>query len=130
MAFVMGWMRGSIRFGSSLALFALALQLTLSFGHIHAEDFAPAFDIHATMDVDHDGGNPAEHDHHGPGHDDCAICATTALLATLVIPPPPALDLPATYSFAFLDEAIVRDWIGAAPRLFQARAPPLAYSSR
>ena len=126
MAFVMGWMRGSIRFGSSLALFALALQLTLSFGHVHAEDFAPAAGIQATVDADHDAGNPAEPDHHGRSHDDCAICATTALLATLVIPPPPALDLPATYSFAFLDEAIVRDWIGAAPRLFQARAPPLA----
>ena len=126
MAFVMGWVRGSIRFGSWLALSALAIQLVLSFGHIHAEDFAPAADIQAAVDADHDAGNPAEPDHHGLGHDDCAICATTALLATLVIPPPPALDLPATYSFAFLDEAIACRWIGAAPRLFQARAPPLA----
>jgi len=126
MAFVMAWVRGSIRFGSWLALFALAFQLTLSFGHIHTEDFAPAAGIQATVDADYDGGNPAEPDHHGLGHDDCPICATTALLATLVIPLPPALDVPATHSFAFLDETDARQWLGAAPRLFQARAPPHA----
>jgi hypothetical protein len=126
MAFGMPWMRRSIRLGSWLALLALAFQLTLSFGHIHTEDFAPAADIHATVDADHDGGNPAKPDHHGLGHDDCAICATTALLATLVIPLPPAFDLPATLSFAFLDETDARQWLGAAPRLFQARAPPRA----
>ena len=126
MAFVMGWMRRSSRFGSLLALFALAFQLTLSFGHIHAEDFAPEAGMRATVDADHDAGNPAEPDHHGLGHDDCAICATSGLLATLVIPPPPALDLPATPTFTFFEEAIARLWIGAVPRPFQARAPPRA----
>ena len=126
MAFVMGWMRRSIRFGSSLALLALAFQLTLSFGHIHAEDFAPAARSQATVNADHDAGNPAEPDHHGLGHNDCAICATIALLATLVISPPPALTLPATLSFAFLDVADTRQQIGAPTRLFQARAPPHA----
>lgn len=126
LALVIGWMRGSIRFGSWLALSALVLQLGVSFGHVHAEDFAPTVGIQATVDAHHDAGNPAKPDHHGPGHDDCAICATTALLTTLVVPPPPTLNLPATYSFAFLDEVIVPDWIGTAPRLFQARAPPQA----
>jgi hypothetical protein len=122
----MGWMRGSIRVGRWLALLALAFQLTLSFGHIHAEDFARTAAIQTTVDANHGGGNPAQPDHHGLDHDDCPICATSALLATLVIPPPPALDLPITLSFTFFDGTIVRQWLGAAPRLFQARAPPRA----
>ena len=122
----MAWFRRSIRIGLWLALSALALQLAVSFGHIHAEDFAPAAGSHATADADHDGGSPAEPDHHGLDHDGCAICATTAMLATLVVPLPPSLDFPATLRFPFFDEAITCRWIGAAPRLFQARAPPLA----
>ena len=35
----MHWIRKNSRFGSWAAVFALALQLVLSFGHIHAEDF-------------------------------------------------------------------------------------------
>jgi hypothetical protein len=126
MAIVMGWVRRSIRVGSWLALFALALQFTLSFGHIHAEDFAPAAGIQITLDSDHDAGTPADPDHHGLGHDDCPICATAALLATLVIPSPPALDAPATYSSVVPDEAITLQWVGKPSRLFQARAPPHA----
>jgi len=126
MAFDMGWVRRSIRVGSWLALFALALQFTLSLGHIHAEDFAPAAGIQVTVDSDRGAGNPAEPDHHGLGHDVCPICATTALLATLMIPLPLALEAPATHSFSFLDEAIALQWVGKPSRLFQARAPPHA----
>ena len=35
----MHWVRSNRRFGSWAALFALAIQLVLSFGHIHLEDF-------------------------------------------------------------------------------------------
>src|ERR1035438_7074259 len=112
MAFVMGWVRRSIRVGSWLALFALALQYTLSLGQIHAEDFAQAAGHQVTVDSDHGAGNPAEPDHRGLSHDDCPICATTALLATLVIPSPPLLDTPATYSFVVPDEAITLQWVG------------------
>ena len=34
----MYWVRSNRRFGSWAALFALAIQLVLSFGHIHIED--------------------------------------------------------------------------------------------
>jgi hypothetical protein len=33
----MKWFRGKIRRGTSLALLALAINLTLSFGHIHLD---------------------------------------------------------------------------------------------
>src|SRR5215472_13233042 len=37
---VMRWFRANRRFSGTLALFALALQFTLAFGHIHLRDFA------------------------------------------------------------------------------------------
>ena len=37
---VMRWFRTNRRFAGTLALFALALQFTLAFGHIHLRDFA------------------------------------------------------------------------------------------
>ena len=36
----MRWFRTNCRFYGALALFALALQITLSFGHVHIRDFA------------------------------------------------------------------------------------------
>jgi hypothetical protein len=36
----MSWVRTHRRIGGTLALFALALQLVLSFGHVHPRDFA------------------------------------------------------------------------------------------
>ena len=35
----MHWIRKNRRFGSWAAVFALTIQLVLSFGHIHPEDF-------------------------------------------------------------------------------------------
>jgi len=32
----MKWVRSNIKYGSRLALFALALQFSLAFGHFHA----------------------------------------------------------------------------------------------
>ena len=39
----MRWFRSNIRVGSRLALFALAVQFLLSFGHFHAGSAQPAF---------------------------------------------------------------------------------------
>jgi hypothetical protein len=94
----MTWVRRRLRFGSWLALVALAIQLALSFGHIHAEDFATTADNQTSISVDHAGGGFSDSDHHGLGHRDCDNCATIALLATLVISSPPALTVLATHS--------------------------------
>lgn len=125
-AIFMAWARKRLRFGGWLALLALALQLALSFGHIHAEDFAPTANIQTAIDADQGGGIPADPEHHGLGHHDCGICATLSLLATLVIPSPPTLTTPATHEVASFDATDSRQNIGAVPRFFQARAPPRA----
>ncbi|HYC17433.1 MAG TPA: DUF2946 family protein [Pseudolabrys sp.] len=114
-----------MRFGSWLAISALAIQLVLSFGHVHAEDLAPAASIGTSFDADRDGGNPSE-DHNGFVHHNCDICATIALLATLVIPSPPALVVLKAYS---ITPNVILDngrRFGASVRPFEARAPPLA----
>ena len=123
---VMAWARRRLRFGSWLALAALAIQLALSFGHIHADDFATTFDIPATADADQGPGNPSEPDHHGLGHHDCDICATIALFATLVIPSPPVLAVVTAHSAAPHVVVDTRRQITATCRPFQARAPPFA----
>jgi hypothetical protein len=117
----MRWVRQTRRFGSWLALFALALQLTLSFGHMHAEDFAPAATQTSTT-----AGDAGTAEDHGLGHHDCDICANMAMLASLVVPLPPSVALPACSQFIVLAETGPQIVFGFVPRQFQARAPPLA----
>jgi hypothetical protein len=120
----MRWLRKTKRFGGWLALFALALQLALSFGHIHAEDFAPAA-VQVAANPGHDSETPADSDH-GLGHHDCGICATMAILASLVVPLPPSVVLPTHSTFVVVAETERQHVFGFVPRQFRARAPPFA----
>src|SRR5581483_8784530 len=109
-----------------LALFALALQLYLSFGHIHADDLGLAppagAAAQASPTAQDDGSAPADHDE----HDVCAICVALGLTATSVIPVAAPLALPIASDFTWSHDFI-------SPRLdiefaasFRARAPPHA----
>ena len=122
--FVMGWVRTRLRFGSWLALAALAIQLAVSFGHIHAEDFAKTAELQATVDADQGGGNPSDTDHRGLGHHDCDICATISLLATLVIPSPPTLAVLTAHSVEAHVVGNNHAQVSDTARPFEARAPP------
>ena len=107
-----------------MALFALALQLVLSFGHVHARDFAgipgsPVAQAQVTGPHGPDG-NAADQ----ANDIYCAVCATVALSGTLVLPALPALSPP-------LNPTDVSHWYLLADRrdrfehaLFSARAPP------
>jgi hypothetical protein len=118
----MGWVRARRRLGGWLALFALAVQFTLSCGHIHAEDFAPQTSNVAAVQAD---GVPAAPGHH-PDHDDCPICAVMHLARTLAPPLPPQLELPMPEPFAWRAAIERRIDPRATRRPFQARAPPQA----
>ena len=80
----MHWIRKNSRFGSWAAVFALALQLALSFGHIHAEDFQDRWS--ATAWSSQPNPNSPDNDDRGPGHDFCAICAALNLTSSSVLP--------------------------------------------
>jgi hypothetical protein len=120
----MRWFRDNLRHGSWLALIALAINIALSFGHVHAI-----------------GGHRSEHglivastdSHQTPGHSDdgkaddlCPICIAAASIGTALAPTPPAL--PVEFAEAAIDHAIERAVaIPPAPRAaFQSRGPPIS----
>ena len=124
--FEQGAMRASRsrrNFGGWLALFALGLQLTLSFAHIHAEDFARANVAAAQSD-----GSPqnAPDNHNDGDHDGCAICAVMHMAAASLVPALPSVALPPATAFVILvapDRTVLPP---AARPPFEARAPPQA----
>jgi hypothetical protein len=126
----MGWVHGHKRHAALVALAALALQIVLSFGHVHLDGIRPA-NAHATVAVAHkpevaqaSHQSPAQN----PGADDdyCAICASIYLASTSLIAHAPPLPAPLGFHRIEHSYAAARD--GAAPRrfAFQSRAPPAA----
>ncbi len=88
----MNWFRKHVKTGSRLALFALAIQFALSFGHFHAEIARTAPAIQAGL-VDAAVQPPSNHD--SDRHSaDCAICAVLSLANNFLFATPPLLELP------------------------------------
>lgn len=121
----MRWVRCNGQFGSWLALAALALQIAVSFGHVHLDRVARAS---AVVAVTAPPGTPALPDHQ-PGNeadDYCAICATIYLAANSFVPQAPQLAVPfGSQAIEHLDRVAA---VFIVPRRapFQSRAPPLA----
>lgn len=121
----MGSVRRNRRIGAWAALFALALQITLSFGHIHVEGIhssTAAVDVSLAQATSRDGA-PAPHRHHG-ANDICAICATIGLIASSVVPDPSPLLPPAAGEQSRLSASVSPRLSFDPSVLFQARAPP------
>ena len=116
------------RFGAGLGLFALLLQLALSFAHIHPDDLFPQGSgaaVQVAGGSQAAGGDP---DRHAPGapHDDCPICAVMHLAGTILLPAPPALAVPTQFTLAvFSTDDLVAVVVPRRPP-FQTRAPPTA----
>jgi hypothetical protein len=105
---------------SLLALFALALQLGLSFAHTHASDFARI----GTPTVSAPADAPdTDHEHNAAG-DICDICATIALARSLLDATPPVLPIPASYTAARHAVMAQSDAPDAPRPAFRSRAPP------
>jgi len=113
------------RFGGFLALAALALQIGLSFGHIHRHDLVRPAGLIAggTATAGHLAAPPSDND----ADEYCAICASIFLVSTSFVPEAPPLPLPALLEDA--DRRIdVTSVVIVEPRRapFQSRAPPHA----
>jgi hypothetical protein len=117
----MKWLRSSIRRVSHIALFALAIQFALSFGHFHGIATQAAASIQSTQQLPAPGHDSDQHP-----DDFCAICAVIVLAGTAMAAAPPALPLPPTIEPARL----ITDAPFARPRparaAFQSRAPPIS----
>jgi DUF2946 family protein len=135
----MKWFRKHIKPGSRLALFALAIQFALSFGHFHgvAAQAAPAIQaglsqanlayigtvaapeaaqkqVPSTPDTDQ---QPA---------DACAICAVIALAGNVLFATPPVLLLPQAVELLYLTTDAEFVHLGSVHPAFQSRAPPIS----
>ncbi len=84
----MCWFRSKMQFGSRLALAALALQIVLTFGHVHS--FLPtAVDTALSSAVAaSDGSSPRDPCRNGLADFDCPICALINLAGTSTLSSP------------------------------------------
>ena len=129
----MKWFRSNIKHGSRTALFSLAIQLVLSFGHFHglAAQAASAVGSSAAL-----SGAPAvapapqplpsnsDSDQHP--NDACAICTVMAMANTVLFATPPLLLLPQAVEFLYLTTDAEFVHLNAVRVAFQPRAPPIS----
>jgi hypothetical protein len=105
-----------------LALFALMLQMSLAFGHLHPEDLGvPPIGVAAPSRVTSDVGQaqPATEAY-------CPICATIALMATGRTSAPPLLVIPEPVRPVWRAAIAVEMPPVKITLSFRARAPPAA----
>ena len=148
----MRWFRSRVRFGSRFALFALAIQFLLSFGHFHGSraQAAPALvdakqsGLHDTVSFAathlaaldraslEEASRPvrlkasSDREPGGQPTDDCAICAVMALANALLFATPPALQLPHAVEFLYLTTDAEFVHLNSVRVAFQPRAPPIS----
>jgi hypothetical protein len=113
-----------------LALFALAIQIVLSLGHVHlyAASLGSAKSAPPTI-ADGSSATAAStlvpiHKSNGTLDADCAICALIQLSATSVPSAAPALPLPSNFGPLGLQTTAALALAALPHFLFQARAPP------
>lgn len=118
----MNWVRSKARTLSLLALFALAVQFGLSFGHVHASTLHPV-SAQTALNNPSSPGSDNDQDH---ASDVCAICATIAMANTLIDAAPPVLPLLAQAHAEPLSAAAPGETAQPQRLSFQSRAPPLS----
>ena len=117
------WFRTRLRLGSYVALFALAFQLAVSFGHIHLDALA----THSSSVVTATAGTPPTGDDPRDVADHyCPICALIHFAGALVLSQPPSVPLPIAFAQSRPDEIVQFGFAIALPAFFPARAPPVA----
>src|SRR5436190_20345386 len=136
----MNWFRQRIKTGSRLALFALAIQLALSFGHFHGiaaqaatavQAGAAQIDLATAKALDPASEatqkqQPSSPDTDRQPADSCAICAVIALAGNVLFATPPVLPLPHAIEFRYPTTAARFDHLRSEHIAFQSRAPPVS----
>ena len=134
----MKWFRKHLKHGSRLALFALAIQFGLSFGHFHALSAraAPAIATGLTQaDLDYalapqqtlsEAAKTQQPSSPDTDHtaDACAICAVISLANNVLFATPPLLQLPQAVELLYLTVDAEFAHLNSLHPAFQSRAPP------
>jgi hypothetical protein len=130
----MRWFRLHARLGSWLALSALALQLALSFGHIHRKDVLGQADasigpviaaLAPEPEAQEPAAPPADRASHEHEDEYCAIYAINSLIGCSQTAAPPAVPLPpiaGRVQVAIGHQSLLAERRHAGS---QARAPPI-----
>jgi hypothetical protein len=128
----MKWFRDKTRQGTSFALLALAINLALSFGHLHLQDL----DRNGLRGGEADAGillsaighrdSAPGNKHDGHPDDLCPICMAQAALGTGLAAAAPAL--PVDLASVEIDPiALPEQSVAQRPRAgFRSRGPPLS----
>ena len=131
----MRWFRANRLFGGCLALFALAIQLVISFAHIHPQDLSPRPEVELSAKnsstavlADSENFFGKGTDNHGGGlpHDNCAICASINLISSALTVQGPVLSVPANFHSVQLQSIGDFEFQSNRHSSFQTRAPPIA----
>ena len=121
----MQWFRANLRVGARIGLFALTLQIVLSFGHVHLGDLRHSTDRLAVAAAQPGPSDPLQQPiSDADGY--CAICAAIHLAGTSLLPQAPQLSVP--FAGQPVEHANFIPATSLSPRRasFQSRAPPLA----
>jgi hypothetical protein len=127
----MRWFRTNRKFGGRLALFALAVQFILFFGHIHPEDiYGPISAASSAASTAASLAGKAQSvtsDHRVQLSDDfCAICATAVSLSNSFVAAAPQLAPPLARNAITQRDYVAAALIPSRRASFQSRAPPTA----
>jgi len=147
----MKWFRSNIKYGSRLALLALAIQFVLSFGHFHgvAAQASPAIQssqIQSSQIQSSPGpfeasrasglaatemaSQPVQRQKPGSDRDSdsdgCAICAVMAMANAVLFATPPLLELPQAVELLYLTTDAEFIHLNSVRVAFQPRAPPIS----
>jgi hypothetical protein len=128
----MNCFRSNLRSSAYIALFALALQVVVSFGHVRRDDLGLPPRIQAGQTrilvlTDETGRptGPADWDHHPASDQYCPICASIALIGTGAPSLPPILVVPQSVLRFSQSEKPTHDPGPQFALSFQARGPPI-----
>jgi hypothetical protein len=127
----MRWFRSNRKTGGRLALFALALQFVLAFGHIHPQDIYGSLDgvSSSTLSALSTPGKvqSLSTDHtYKQSNDFCAICAAVSSLNNSFAAEAPQLLLPAASRAVLGPDRVAGIFVEPRRTPFQSRAPPVA----
>jgi hypothetical protein len=124
----MGWVHRHKRHGALFALAALALQIAVSFGHVHLDGLVrPSHALatsHNTVVAQSSQQTPAQNS--GDDDDYCAICASIFLVSTSFVSEPPKLPVPDVSWRIEPSFSAARGIVEPRRVAFRSRAPPAA----
>src|SRR5581483_4544654 len=81
-----------------LALLAMVIQLVVSYGHIHPQDFRPMLQGHGALEITAPNGTGSGLGDGLAADTDCPICASISMLGSSALPDGIRLPVPALHA--------------------------------